>query len=242
MIWQVFGAAISLPLYFASHLRWLDHSGITPQAVDDVSALAIPFSFIVGAVLPAIVGMRPGWIDPASRSPRSHQIILAAWQPDPVWVSIIQQLIGFIAIGYKTAIPQKSYRWVRAALLVAAASSAFGHLYVMRVCLGSTDANLSAVRMYVPFFHNGPSNTSHILIRGPWLFLQYDLIIIAISSLSWAYALLHRLLPGGFQSRLKMIMFLGIGALTVGPGATVSMALFWREGMLHKLRKSMEKC
>ncbi|KAI0104692.1 hypothetical protein GGR51DRAFT_572643 [Nemania sp. FL0031] len=52
ILWQCFGAAIALPLYFAIHLPWATSSRISPVH-DDMQALAIPWSFLLGAVLPA---------------------------------------------------------------------------------------------------------------------------------------------------------------------------------------------
>lgn len=203
--------------------------------MEELSAQSIPFSFALGAIVPVIIGMLPTWIDPARRSPLSQQQILAMWQPDPLWVSLIQQLL--VAVLWRTTTDSKrSYCWVRSSYLLAAASSALGHLYVMAMIFRSVGTNLDFTRMYVPFLWAGPSQTPDILVRGPWLFLQYDFIIISLSSLSWAYLLVRRFLSGGTLSALSLGLILGSGALTVGPGATVSLALFWREGELYRVR------
>lgn len=238
LIWQAFGAAISLPLYFAEHLRWLDQSSFAPQAIDESAARAIPFSFIIGALIPAVVGMLPTWLGPAHRSTQRQQTILAAWQLDPLWVSGIQSLIIIIARKLEHSKYQGSHRWVRRALLLAAFSSAIGHTYVMGFCIGSTEPSLSFSRMYVPLVFDSPKEKEDILLRGPWLFLQFDLIIITLSSLSWIHALLSRLVPGETVLRPNLILALTVGALTIGPGATVSLGLAWREEKLQRLREA----
>ena len=158
------------------------------------------------------------------------------WQPDPLWVSIIQRLLVATLCRRATTDTQRSYRWVRSSYLIAAASSALGHVYVMVHIFTSIGPKLDFVQMYVPFLWAGLSQTPDILVSGPWLFLQYDLMIISLSSLSWAYLLVGRLLPGGMLSMLRLVAILGSGALMVGPGAAVSLALFWREGELHRLK------
>lgn len=240
MIWQAFGAAISLPLYFARHLDWLNQTSVQPQAVSEASSQAVPFSFALGAIVPAVIGLLPAWIDPSTRSTERHQNILAAWQPDPLWVSMIQQLVVALLCRHAKSDERKSYRWARFSFLLAAASSAIGHLYVKTVILTSTDWIHRFTRMYVPFLSKGPSETTDILVHGPWLFLQYDLIIISLSSLSWGYSLVRRLRPNGAPTRLTLVAYLLLGTLTIGPGATVSLLLFWRERQLQRLRDIKE--
>jgi len=235
-IWQAFGAAISLPLYFARHLDWLNQTSVQPQAVSEASSQALPFSFALGAIIPAIIGMLPAWIEPSTRSSRTQQIILAAWQPDPLWVSMIQHSLVAIISWHAKNKERKPHRWARTSFLLAAASSAIGHLYVKTVILTSTNCIYRFTRMYVPSLSSGPSKTTNVLVRGPWLFLQYDLIIISLSSLSWVYLLLRRLHYDGVPTRIRLVAYLLLGTLTIGSGATVSLALFWREGQLQRLR------
>ena len=192
----------------------------------------------MGALLPAVIGMLPTWLGPTRRSPQYQQNILAAWQPDPLWVSGVQSLFVFIAGKLKMNEARGASRWIRTAFLLAAASSAFGHIYVIGICMSSKKPNLSLSRMYVPLTLDDRTETTDILLRGPWLFLKFDFIIIAISCLSWAYAVLGRLLPENAASRGQLLMILVVGLLIIGPGATVSLGLFWREGKLQGQRKA----
>ena len=239
LLWQAFGAAISLPLYYYHHLKWLDEKARELDSASLPSARALPISFIVGALLPAILGMPPTWIH---RSALSHQNILAAWQPDPVWVSLIQASAVAIFSRYSFGPDRDGKRaawWTRASFLIAAVSSAAGHLYVLSTIMLTRDPMVGFKRMYVPISSNGPGELNKKLASGPWLFLQYDLIIIALSSLSWAYLLVDRLLANNFS--LRKVLWLGFffGGLVLGPGATVSLALFWREGKLEQRRAAM---
>ena len=74
------------------------------------------------------------------------------------------------------------------------------------------------------------------LVSGPWLFLQYDLIIIALSSLSWAYVLVKDLVHDIPLATIAIPLILAAFGLVLGPGTTVSLTLFWREGVLQQER------
>ncbi|KGO64468.1 hypothetical protein PITC_023150 [Penicillium italicum] len=237
LLWQAFGAAISLPLYYALHVEWL----LQAPATDEVrirGAVVIPIGFLLGAVVPAVIGMLPTWTGTASRSAIEHQYILALWQLDPLWVSWIQLALGAVVSSlWRTGetTQQQSYLWVRGSYLLAAASSTVGHVYVILKAL--SDETMSLWHMYVPSGFSGPSETDGILVRGPWLFLQYDLIIIALSSLSWVFVLIcHAFDKDRLFSRAKVGLLLLVGAITIGPGGTVSLALFVREAKLQRSR------
>lgn len=74
----------------------------------------------------------------------------------------------------------------------------------------------------------GRDKYEHIRARSVAL-PAYDLIIISLSSLSWAFLLTPL---GRRLSRPILGLIVLAGSLTVGPGATVSLALFAREGQL----------
>lgn len=233
-MWQAFGAAIALPLYFRAHLKWVDKVGDRISSVDVGSARSLPASFILGALVPAIVGMLPTWYP---RPDVLHQNILAAWQPDPVWVSVLQATQVFLLFS-RARNDGRAVWWTRLSYLLAALSSAAGHIYGMGSILVSTDPAMTISRVYVPYLFAGPEGATQKLASGPWLFLQYDLIIISISCISWVYFLILRTLPGNTWIRSYLPIILLLSSAVLGPGATVSLALFWREGYLSSIRTS----
>lgn len=137
--------------------------------------------------------MLPTWVN---RSASAHQRILAVWQFDPIWVSAIQAA-GVMSFSRFQKNSEKNHQrpfyWVRTSYLVAAVSSATGHLYAVIIMISSSDPSLDLVRVYIPFISRGPSGVENPIASGSWLFLQFDLIIIAVSSLSWAYILIASL-------------------------------------------------
>ncbi|OOQ83529.1 hypothetical protein PEBR_34482 [Penicillium brasilianum] len=242
LLWQAAGAAISLPLFYYHHLKWISKIGIHKiGAPDSTSASTLSFSFLLGAVAPAVIGMLPTW---GHRDPILHQKILAAWQPDPVWVSMFQVI--FVAILSQirppsTNKPPTRRHGVYWAYSLAALSSTIGHLYTWSVILRSSALELGWGRIYIPDPFHGPPDATALLAKGPWLFLQYDLIIIALSSLSWAYVVACR--TSHSQSSVKFVLplLLVIGQIIFGAGATVSLVLLWREAMMERAEEPNEE-
>lgn len=176
--------------------------------------------------------MLPTWYP---RSDEVHQIVLAAWQPDPVWVSVTQAALVSMFRTRERSNTTAAW-WVRFSYLMAAVSSASGHLYTAGSLLLSTDPGLGFLRVYCPLLFSGPQGAQERLASGPWLFLQYDLIIISLSSLSWAYILVDRQLEKHADVRKVLPVAILIAASVLGAGAVVSLALYWREGELQRKR------
>lgn len=239
-LWQGFGAAISLPFYYYNHLKWLNSRPQVPSVATESSSRALPISFLLAAVFPMIVGMLPTWAD---RSSALHQNVLAAWQLDPVWVAAIQAGCASIFAGPVALSSKKNgsaVYYTRVSYLLATLLSASGHLYALGKMVSSADPRLGLVRTYVPYLFSGPEGVSEKLANGSWLFLQYDLIIIAISSLSWAYILVSQLMDQASSMRKTLPLLFVLGWLILGPGGTVSLVLFWREGELRRRRGNVE--
>ncbi|KAF7590330.1 hypothetical protein BBP40_002980 [Aspergillus hancockii] len=228
LLWQALGGAVAWPLYFFYHLRWLKTRQGPLRPLPLASARALPFSFLVGAVIPAVIGMLPTWFP---RLPHVQQTVLAAWQPDPVWVAVIQAGLTRVFTSQENA--KRAVWWTKSSLLLAAIACAIGHVYTLWAVLVTDDERVTFRRMYIPHLVNGPQDALFRLASGPWLFLQYDLIIYSLASMSWAYILVTRILSLGVLSRIVIFPTLfALGSLILGPGTVVSLALFWREGTL----------
>lgn len=245
---QCAGGAISLPLYYASHIIWADDTEIL-RVQDYDAARALPFSFLLGAILPAILGLAPTWNGPESRSPEAHQKYLALFQVDPLWVILTQTLlvklfrllrstVGSTRVGSQKAI----HRWTQASYLLAAASSAIGRLYTAARVYTNNDEGANLVRMRVPFPPEGPTDAfPNAVGRGTFLYLQFDVPIFELASVVWTFVLLTRMPNRPRMSNLKLASAMLIGYLTIGAGATVSLALYAREELLPEKAKRAEK-
>ncbi|KAI1348950.1 hypothetical protein F5Y01DRAFT_290837 [Xylaria sp. FL0043] len=241
---QILGGAISLPLYYAYHILWIDGAEVL-RVRDRDAAIALPFSFLLGAVLPAILGEAPTWNGPESRSPEVHQKYLAFFQVDPLWVTLVQTLLSklFHRVlstegGDLVRAPKTAHSWIRTSYLLAAASSAIGRVYTAARIYTSTEEGTNLARMRVPQPPAGPSGgLPDTLARGTFLYLQFDIPIFELASMTWAFLLLSRLPNRPQASNLTLAGMMLIGYLTIGAGATVSLALYVREGLLQEKEK-----
>ncbi|KAI0451164.1 hypothetical protein F5B21DRAFT_487903 [Xylaria acuta] len=242
---QVLGGAISLPFYYAYHILWIDNAEIL-RVRDQDAARALPFSFLLGAILPLILGCAPTWAGLESRSPEVHQKYLAFFQVDPLWVTLTQvclvncfRWLRSSGGGGLVRTPKAAHRWTRASYLLAAASSAIGRLYTVARVYISTEEGTNLARMRIPYPVAGPTGgLPDALARGTFLYLQFDIPIFELASLVWAFVLVMRTPNRSRPSALRLAVAMFIGYLTVGAGATVSLALYVREGLLPEKGKA----
>ncbi|KAH6844704.1 hypothetical protein B0I37DRAFT_433233 [Chaetomium sp. MPI-CAGE-AT-0009] len=215
VLWQLFGAAMILPLYFGIHLKWASREPL--QKVTDVDrARALTPGFLLGVVVPTAIVMAPTWVP---RSAEVHQTIVAVFMLSPFWVSGI------------TIAATKASAWFSG--FSSSPRRNKTHLYVMyRVSFPANPEVVNLTRMYLPLPPNGPIGVTDNITSGSWLFLQFDHIFISLSSLSWALLLLEKTPLQAQFGRGGLVSVLLVSALLIGPGATVSMALYFREGYL----------
>ncbi|KAK5629001.1 hypothetical protein RRF57_004716 [Xylaria bambusicola] len=236
---QFLGGAISLPLYYGYHILWTDGADIL-RVRDRDAAMALPFSFLLGAILPAILACAPTWNGPDSRSPEVHQTYMAIFQVDPLWVTLLHTLLPKLFCwlranenGDRSQAPKTAHMWIRASYLLAAVSSAMGRIYTVARLYMSSEEGTNLARMRIPSPPQGPANgLPDVLARGTFLYLQYDVLIFDFASLSWAFLLLLRMSNRPKASNLTLAFIMLIGYLTIGAGATVSLALYVRESLL----------
>ncbi|KAJ5788019.1 hypothetical protein N7457_003009 [Penicillium paradoxum] len=244
LVWQAFGGAVAFPAYFLVWLKTRDdinivRKGVQKSSMAMASARAIPFSFLLGAVLPAVIGMMPLW---SARSDNMHQIVLALWSADPVWVSLIQQLLVKAQMMWipKAAPEQTDITswWLRVAFFLSATVAGITHIYALGSLIQSKSDIMALARIYLPWPDQYPHGAVLPLKYGPWLFLKYDWVLMSLGSVGWVFFQLQKA-----QSSAEsdwhwafVVILLLAGCILLGAGSTVSMALFWREGLLQRKR------
>ncbi|KAH9209738.1 hypothetical protein DL95DRAFT_449187 [Leptodontidium sp. 2 PMI_412] len=234
---QTFGAAIVLPIYYIIHLEWSSKSIVWKVTSLD-RARALTPAFLLGVVAPTAIIMAPTWMGPDYRSAEYHQTLVAIFMLSPIWVTVIQE-VATIASGWlrKGSSPvdakARATWWIRAVFLETCVVSAAGHLYpAYKIMTTGDPEHINLTRLYLPSPFTNPSGINDVLVIGSWLFLQFDHIIISLSSLSWALVLLRRTKLGEQFATSTMIFSLLVGSVLIGPGATVSASLYFREGLL----------
>ncbi|KAJ5817290.1 hypothetical protein N7447_009523 [Penicillium robsamsonii] len=239
LLWQAFGGAVAFPAYFLVRMKIRDHPYLPAGKSATASARAIPFSFFLGAVLPAVVGMMTRWY---SRSDGTHQIVLALWSTDPVLVSLIQLLLVKAQSPWtsKAALEQTDTTswWLRVAFALSAIVAGVTHVYALGSLVLSKGDMMAVARIYFPW----PGQYSHDVVLpltyGPWLFLKYDWILMSLASVGWAFFQLRKAQCSPKNGRYWAVVstLLLAGCILLGAGSTVSVALFWKEGLLQKKR------
>lgn len=204
-------------------------------------------AFFVGAVVPMLVLMAPTWLGPDARSTITQQTVIAIFQPTPLYFSCIMKVVAHFAPSFSTnggggggggGLGKKRNQarsWLRGTYLIAAILAGLGHLYVITRIITAQDAQkVSLVRMYIPFPFGGPAAVSSTLVWGPWLFLQWDNIVITLASLLWASILLSQMGLMRKSNRGKMFLLSTAVSVVFGPGTAVTLALYVRESYLEE--------
>ena len=73
------------------------------------AAAAIPYSILVGTILPTFISLAPGILP---RDEHTHQIILAIWQLIPAYVSFVQVLLVYTPLSAITHKPKNVSKYL----------------------------------------------------------------------------------------------------------------------------------
>ena len=107
------------------------------------AAAAIPYSILVGAILPTFISLAPGILP---RDERAHQIILAIWQLIPAYVSFVQVLLVYTPLSAITHKPKNVSKYLGNVFLALAIAAGALHF-------ATSVYNWENLRnMYVPRF------------------------------------------------------------------------------------------
>ncbi|RPB05374.1 hypothetical protein L873DRAFT_1785594 [Choiromyces venosus 120613-1] len=120
LAFQAFGGGIVLSLYSLVSAHFPPSGQPSAKA-----AAAIPWSILIGAILPAFISLTPELLP---RGELTHQIILAIWQPFPAYVSIVQALLTYTPLSALVPKPKNISKYlgnIFVALAVAAGTLHF---------------------------------------------------------------------------------------------------------------------
>ncbi|KAL2802400.1 hypothetical protein BJX63DRAFT_115353 [Aspergillus granulosus] len=226
LLWNLFGAAIILPLYFSLHIRSMDPVRLDPMISTGRGRSFIPLTTIIGFV--PMVAMHLGYVLSADTS---RQIVTACFPLSPILSVIVEKFI--FPASKKTREREDEVDNVGKIYLVTGLLCAGFHLYTMAVALFSLASETAFSRMFIPSPSNVVSGNPDILREGGLLFLQYDWWIVNISCAMWIYLLVERseiVLRVGKGVRALAIL---VAMLVFGPGATMNAALWAREWTLR---------
>lgn len=240
LLWNGFGAGFILPLYYFTQ------SAHTPEKLGTLPinhAKSLFPTTIITLILPAIFTLLPPLVN---RSPSTQQTISALFQISPLAAVLLQHSLARLlrtAVfpkekekeGEKGEEKQKQNQadkpYICRTYLTSALFTSLSHVYVLTTALTTTQPQASFTRIYLPRSARVAPAAKDTIFQGALLFLQYDWVLINVSSGLWLYTILrpHLFLTSGLR---RAVAFLGTlaGFVLLGPGAVVSLGLWWREG------------
>ncbi|KAL9047183.1 MAG: hypothetical protein Q9214_000184, partial [Letrouitia sp. 1 TL-2023] len=239
LLWNGFGAAFILPIYCCLQLR--SAATKTTSGVPSHHAKALLPAVTLASIMPAIVM----FLSPALTStPKQHQTLIALYQATPVFTIALQLAISSLwSYSTETSKPTSgSKTHVKVALAAAALFSCATHLYAVSASVFAGDPMARFARVYVPNPASVQRGADDTVAKGAMLFMQYDNLIIMTTCTTWIYLLLQPYLyfEGGVR-KFAALAGLALGTVILGPGAVVSIGLWWREDSLDENEWRLQK-
>lgn len=247
---QYCGYFVTMPLY--CYVRLIatqgDSNQVTPATfatVSDSAIRIIPFSLIVGYVVPSVVMCWP------SLSGQSRQIAVAIWQNFPLWVCLVQvaaQNICGNAVSSKIKDAAYRPRVTRSAvsqtytiaLTVCTAIHLAASLPIIAASLfpDMEFSPLTSAALHWKHFLSAPKWTTTIRIDGiadgAGNFLRYDYYIGTLAALIWAAVAcwnVQRKVKQKTGAVLKNILKVVMWGVVGGPGAAFLVMMSMREDL-----------
>jgi hypothetical protein len=250
IIAQVATYAVATPLYGGLQLsisstssRPNVHSISIPRAVLN----ALPVIFILGYILPSALMLLPA---PDVVTFDQKQILIALWQPWPVYVSIMAVLARVVLSPFtrdetdnrrQPALLRKALRRVYA---FAFANAAIFHLAAWTISIASAVVPVLFHERFVESLHparvfgislpwGSPTLRVSSFGEGVHVFLQWDFLVGSTGVLLWAttlYVMAHRQILGKV-GWVGLVVKIGLLSLVAGPVAT-AVELVWERDEL----------
>ncbi|KAE8322239.1 hypothetical protein BDV39DRAFT_209999 [Aspergillus sergii] len=236
VLYQLREIGFNAPFYFMASTfitGRISYFSRTTRSLPESTAKAILPAVAAGYILPTMLLFFP--IDHA----QTRQSVVAVWQPAPVFVVIMTELLSraieYIGRGRQAKpdspsadertdsdLPYLSVLYTTTCIII----SACLHMSLIFSCLLSE--NLSLTRLFFPVDPFAPVAS---LADGASTFLQNDLLLMTASTFVWCWVSVWDLHRVGISnvSPLSALAGLLAGFVGIGPGATTAAVWFWRE-------------
>jgi hypothetical protein len=224
ILFQTIGGAVILPLYIMAH-TYITSKTLTSSADQSIppsqSRSLLPAAAL-GLLLPTAMMFYPF-------SNIDHTMLATAfWQPSPIYVNILWIIFATFTSGQGSA-----KQSIRTAYILSGLISLVSHQTTVFLCLISPELSLSAI--FLPQQRANMSFDSAI-----HFFFQIDYLIIFISTTIWAFQNImdvKRVTGGGTTGGVSTVLGLVVGAIAIGPAATLSAVWYWREERISGVGK-----
>jgi hypothetical protein len=159
---------------------------------------------------------------------KKHAVI-AVYVLSPLVLGLITTIISATDSKYSESHRTSSER-ILYSLLLGALVSGCVHIYTMASTCLTQDESFKFGRVFIPSLSSVAPGSIDNIHTGALLFLQYDWIVVCVTCAVWVYLLLDsRQVVIGVQGFTTRVLLILVSTLLIGPGATVSSALYLRE-------------
>ena len=253
MALQLFAGGVILPAYYAISILTASAVPKRPRGNVVAKARALLPAILLGFFLPSAAL----FFAPSSFPLDVKQLIAAAWQPFPVWVSVIYMIFRFLSPAQRSepeAQARTALKWVKRAYVVCGLSCAAAHVWVLYQTIYVEKSPESLLKIFVPYtllphLSRLPAQLPQVqddvdtYRRAVRQFFQFDwlttvtggFIYFAWSHLATAGAAKRSMGIVGWLVRMIVLTVLG------GPGAALAWAAISREERVFALQRADSK-
>lgn len=219
-----------MPLWFAFYFYTTSKSAYwqKPFSMSAASAQGLFFAIWIGFILPTVAIYLPGL------STDTRQLLVALWQPVPLWVNIIWAIAAKILPDSDTDRPKEEFSdptyWIKSLYTCAMFISTIFHWTMVYNCLFSKNPDVTLTNVHLPMPREEYSMSQALLF-----IFQVDFWIIVGAALFWCYISVGDFFELGMTNidagTAGMLLFFVTNLL--GPGAAISLTCIWREDRMR---------
>jgi hypothetical protein len=235
-MWNLFGTAAVLPIYLYLHTSYTN-----AKEVSSVISTAQPQLIALVSILVAFIPPTYMFSAYTFDNEFTRHGAIAIYVFSPLLLGVLIALISSM-----DSEPHKNHRnsskSVRYLYILAALTSGFIHIYTMMVTCLSGDESVQFGNVFIPSLTSVRSGSVDNIYAGAYLFLKNDWIVVNMTCTTWVYLMVDsNQVVVDVQGSATRILLIIASTLLLGPGATVSSALYLRENNLLARHKQTTK-
>ncbi|KAL8639972.1 MAG: hypothetical protein Q9228_003058 [Teloschistes exilis] len=229
-LWNAVGAGFVLPLYCFFYFAFGRRSTRPPPSLPEAQALAP--SVLLASYVPLVIAIGAPLV--FASDPATVQGITAAFQFGPVVSVVFQKLLSLFLPQMRGSCRREDDLiagwYVKLAYLISAVACGLTHLYCfVSIALAGKGSSISFSGVFLPSPDSVVPGSDMNLPEGSTLFMHFDNLFISVTCMFWAGVVLRERLCR-VKSRLTLaVIGLAVSCFILGPGATLSAALYLSE-------------
>ncbi|KAI1462589.1 hypothetical protein F4805DRAFT_2388 [Annulohypoxylon moriforme] len=227
LLYQIIGAAVIAPVYYAAYVFTSrgDAYHLQGREVPIGYARALFPAAVLGYLVPTVALYYGAW------DIQTVQFLTAFWQPSPILVSALLLIFSFITSSSTTA-KNGDVKYLKLVYLLAGFVSSVSHFSTIYLSLTSDNPQLSLSYIFLP----NRETWKDSMALGLHYIFQVDFFGAFGSTLFWSWLVTYDTLRvqgrSSVSSLVQAVFGIGITTLVAGPGTAIMMVSNWRENML----------